>query len=375
MICKYCGKEIEEGSVFCGYCGKKQPQVKCCVKCDREIGLDDKWCGYCGADQTSEYETESHKEKVGNINESFIDKSEDHSLSDSSTNGNISLKSTTAEDVSIDGIDLDGAVENCVTKSMQVDTDSQGVLKNDENSDVSNTEEYTMIKNRNIILFFIIPFIAVICAITGYYLGSSTKDSPTQNSEVPTDSTTMLTPEEQNVNDTPEVLDVMSIDDLIESFEVSKRSALLSEYDSKAIFEENKEFYINLAKKYGLQMIDYSVCNGDDKYSYVADLYKNSSVDINTIGGYPDFSPIDSLSAYVVMHGGEIYVYSKEIFNFLCAELQKKYGKLREGTSFGYPILYYSDDKAYDFEVSDGYGAPYYVRVRKLGESLDESDS
>lgn len=289
MICKYCGKEIEEGSVFCGYCGKKQPQVKCCVKCDREIGLYDKWCGYCGADQTGEYETESHKEKVDNINESFIDKSEDHGLSDSSTNGNISLKSTTAEVVSIDGIDLDGAVENCVTKSMQVDTDSQGVLKNDENSDVSNTEEYTMIKNRNIILFFIIPFIAVICAITGYYFGSSTKDSPTQNSEVPTDSTTMLTPEEQNVNDTPEVLDVMSIDDLIESFEVSKRSALLSEYDSKAIFEENKEFYINLAKKYGLQMIDYSVCNGDDKYSYVADLYKNSSVDINTIGGYPDF--------------------------------------------------------------------------------------
>lgn len=179
MICKYCGKEIEEGSVFCGYCGKKQPQVKCCVKCDREIGLDDKWCGYCGADQTSEYETESHKEKVGNINESFIDKSEDHSLSDSSTNGNISLKGTTAEDVSIDGIDLDGAVENCVTKSMQVDTDSQGVLKNDENSDVSNTEEYTMIKNRIIFLFFIIPFIAVICAITGYYFGSSTKDSPT----------------------------------------------------------------------------------------------------------------------------------------------------------------------------------------------------
>ena len=51
MKCKFCGQEIDEGSVFCGYCGKKQPVVRCCVKCGREIGLNDSFCGYCGASQ------------------------------------------------------------------------------------------------------------------------------------------------------------------------------------------------------------------------------------------------------------------------------------------------------------------------------------
>ena len=54
MKCKYCGKEIDEGSVFCGYCGKKQPEVKYCIKCGHEIGLDDAFCGYCGASQNIE---------------------------------------------------------------------------------------------------------------------------------------------------------------------------------------------------------------------------------------------------------------------------------------------------------------------------------
>ena len=49
--CYNCGKEIDEGSVFCGYCGKKQPTVKYCVKCGKEIGLDDAFCGYCGTPQ------------------------------------------------------------------------------------------------------------------------------------------------------------------------------------------------------------------------------------------------------------------------------------------------------------------------------------
>lgn len=51
MKCSFCGKEIDEGSTFCGYCGRKQPEVKHCVKCGQEIGLDDAFCGYCGASQ------------------------------------------------------------------------------------------------------------------------------------------------------------------------------------------------------------------------------------------------------------------------------------------------------------------------------------
>ena len=51
MKCKFCGKEIDEGSMFCGYCGKQQPKVKYCVKCGKEIDPDDSFCGYCGTAQ------------------------------------------------------------------------------------------------------------------------------------------------------------------------------------------------------------------------------------------------------------------------------------------------------------------------------------
>lgn len=54
MKCKYCNQEIDEGSVFCGYCGKKQPEVKYCIKCGQEIGLEDIYCGYCGTSQLVE---------------------------------------------------------------------------------------------------------------------------------------------------------------------------------------------------------------------------------------------------------------------------------------------------------------------------------
>lgn len=52
MKCVFCGKEIEEGSLFCGYCGREQPKVKYCVQCGREIDADADFCGYCGAKQS-----------------------------------------------------------------------------------------------------------------------------------------------------------------------------------------------------------------------------------------------------------------------------------------------------------------------------------
>lgn len=53
MKCKFCGKEIEEGSLFCGYCGKEQPKGKACINCGREIDADAEFCGYCGAKQSA----------------------------------------------------------------------------------------------------------------------------------------------------------------------------------------------------------------------------------------------------------------------------------------------------------------------------------
>ena len=48
MKCKYCGQEIDDGSLFCGYCGKQQPQTKICINCGQEIDINDVFCGYCG---------------------------------------------------------------------------------------------------------------------------------------------------------------------------------------------------------------------------------------------------------------------------------------------------------------------------------------
>lgn len=57
MKCKYCGKEIDEGSVFCGYCGKQQPKVMYCIKCGKEIGSD--------ADDFSTYSDSYYELKTG----------------------------------------------------------------------------------------------------------------------------------------------------------------------------------------------------------------------------------------------------------------------------------------------------------------------
>lgn len=51
MKCKYCGQDIDDASLFCGYCGKQQPKVKTCIKCSKELEVEDRWCGYCGAVQ------------------------------------------------------------------------------------------------------------------------------------------------------------------------------------------------------------------------------------------------------------------------------------------------------------------------------------
>jgi RNA polymerase subunit RPABC4/transcription elongation factor Spt4 len=52
MKCRFCGNEIEDGSLFCGYCGKEQPKVKYCIQCGHEIDADAEFCGYCGAKQS-----------------------------------------------------------------------------------------------------------------------------------------------------------------------------------------------------------------------------------------------------------------------------------------------------------------------------------
>lgn len=68
MKCKYCNNEIDEGSVFCGYCGKKQPEVKYCIKCGQEISPDDVFCGFCGASQKSQLSPNHVEENENKVN-------------------------------------------------------------------------------------------------------------------------------------------------------------------------------------------------------------------------------------------------------------------------------------------------------------------
>ena len=49
MKCPKCGCEMGEGSLFCGQCGNKLPQVKRCPKCNAPVSDDDIFCGECGA--------------------------------------------------------------------------------------------------------------------------------------------------------------------------------------------------------------------------------------------------------------------------------------------------------------------------------------
>lgn len=54
MKCKYCGQEIDKGSLFCGYCGNQQPQTKKCINCGQEIDINYVFCGYCGTKQNAQ---------------------------------------------------------------------------------------------------------------------------------------------------------------------------------------------------------------------------------------------------------------------------------------------------------------------------------
>lgn len=77
MKCRFCGNEIEDGSLFCGYCGKEQPKVKYCIQCGHEIDADAEFCCYCGGKQTIADNIEESVAQVESISETKDSSQED----------------------------------------------------------------------------------------------------------------------------------------------------------------------------------------------------------------------------------------------------------------------------------------------------------
>ena len=53
MICNHCGGQIEDDSVFCGFCGGQQPQSVFCPDCGNKQTAEKKFCVKCGASLSS----------------------------------------------------------------------------------------------------------------------------------------------------------------------------------------------------------------------------------------------------------------------------------------------------------------------------------
>jgi len=58
MFCYQCGKQLEEGALFCGICGAKkdvlpQPITISCHQCDNPLEDGEQFCGKCGAQKNA----------------------------------------------------------------------------------------------------------------------------------------------------------------------------------------------------------------------------------------------------------------------------------------------------------------------------------
>lgn len=67
-VCKNCGNELAEGSLFCNKCGEKL-ELNLCPSCGKELTEDSKFCIYCGAKVKTE---EAAPTEVKNAPESLM---------------------------------------------------------------------------------------------------------------------------------------------------------------------------------------------------------------------------------------------------------------------------------------------------------------
>lgn len=76
MICKSCGKEIDDGSKFCPECGTKVILKKICPNCGTEVDFKQKFCSECGCSLSTDVKESSKVENEESEEEDEIDYSE-----------------------------------------------------------------------------------------------------------------------------------------------------------------------------------------------------------------------------------------------------------------------------------------------------------
>lgn len=64
MICNNCWKNIDDGALFCSYCGTKIEQIKVCANCGNNIDSNAQYCSHCGSPTTKLNVSKLYEQKL-----------------------------------------------------------------------------------------------------------------------------------------------------------------------------------------------------------------------------------------------------------------------------------------------------------------------
>ena len=157
MKCKYCGQEIDKGSLFCGYCGKQQPQTKKCINCGQEIDINYVFCGYCGTKQNAQ--------------------DSEHTVS-AKNDAPIIHEKEPSESVSMPSAENSELAQEQIRETIENEVSNESII--DDESNASFTQKKTWF------IVFIVCFL-ILLAGAGVYYYSTTSNHSINASDIPSE--------------------------------------------------------------------------------------------------------------------------------------------------------------------------------------------